>query len=47
MEIYRPQYGSCIANLACSVLNYFGVRPPNPTLPAADEMKIPFIAYST
>lgn len=38
MEIYRPRYGGCIANLACSVLKYFGAEPPNSTLPSADKV---------
>lgn len=38
MEYASPQYGRCIANLACSVLKYYGIQPPNPTLPEADEL---------
>ena len=38
MEIRYPEYGNCIANLACSVLKYYGIEPPNPTLNAADEL---------
>ena len=36
MKIHYPEYGNCIANLACSVLNYYGCEAPNPTLPQAD-----------
>lgn len=38
MRIQHPDYQHCIANLACSVLAHYGVTPPNPTLPAADEL---------
>lgn len=38
MEILYPDYGNCIANLACSVMKRFGVEPPNPTLPLADAL---------
>lgn len=37
-EITGPQYNHCIANLACSILSYYGVQPPNNTLPEADEL---------
>lgn len=38
MKIHYPEYGNCIANLACSVLNYYGCEAPNPTLPQADVL---------
>lgn len=38
MEIMYPNYGNCIANLACSVMKHFGAEPPNPTLPLADKL---------
>ncbi len=38
MELLRPEYGHSIANLACSVLKYYGIQPPNPTLPETDEL---------
>lgn len=38
MPVKYPEYGNCIANLACSVLNYYGITPPNPTLPQADQL---------
>ena len=38
MPIQYPDYRNCIANLACSILNHYGVTPPNATLPAADEL---------
>lgn len=38
MEIMYPNYDNCIVNLACSILKRFGVDPPNPTLPLADEL---------
>lgn len=38
MEILYPDYDNCIANLACSVMKRFGVEPPNPGLPLADEL---------
>lgn len=38
MKILFPDYDNCIANLACSVMARFGVEPPNPTLPLADEL---------
>jgi len=38
MEICYPQYGSCIANLACSILGYYGCDAPNPSLPQADAL---------
>jgi len=38
MNIKYPDYKNCIANLGCSVLKYFGIEPPNSTLPAADAL---------
>lgn len=38
MDILYPDYGSCIASLACSVMKRFGVTPPNGTLPLADRL---------
>uniref|UniRef100_UPI004057848A alkaline phosphatase family protein n=1 Tax=Acetatifactor sp. TaxID=1872090 RepID=UPI004057848A len=38
MRIKYPDYNNCIANLACSVLNYYGIQPPNSTLKAADAL---------
>ncbi len=38
MDIRYPEYGNSIANLACSVLKYYGIDPPNPTLPIADRL---------
>jgi len=38
MELHYPEYGNSIANLACSILRYYGVQPPNPTLLQADEL---------
>lgn len=38
MKMQYPDYNNCIANLACSVLKYYGVQPPNSTLPAADKL---------
>lgn len=38
MEIMFPEYGNCIANLACSILSYYGVKAPNPTLGQADRL---------
>lgn len=38
MEILFPDYDNCIASLACSVMKYFGIEPPNPTLPLADKL---------
>jgi len=38
MKIRYPEYDNCIANLACSILGYYGIEPPNPTLTAADEL---------
>lgn len=38
MNIKYPDYRNCIANLACSLLQYCGVTPPNPTLPQADAL---------
>lgn len=38
MEILYPDYDNCIANLACSVMKYFGIVPPNPPLPLADGL---------
>lgn len=36
MKIKYPDYNNSIANLACSILKYYGIEPPNPTLPQAD-----------
>lgn len=33
-----PNYENCIANLACSILKYYYIQPPNPTLPQADVL---------
>lgn len=38
MNIKYPDYRNCIANLACSILQYYEVTPPNPTLPQADAL---------
>lgn len=38
MNIKYPDYRNCIANLACSLLQYYGITPPNPTLPQADAL---------
>lgn len=38
MDILYPDYDNCIANLACSVMKYFGITPPNPSLPLADKL---------
>lgn len=38
MKISYPDYDNCIANLACSVMKYFGATPPNATLPLADRL---------
>ncbi len=38
MEIRYPEYGNSIANLACSILKYYGIEPPNPTLSIADKL---------
>lgn len=38
MEIRYPEYGNCIANLACSLLRYYGCSAPNPTLAKADAL---------
>lgn len=38
MEIQYPDYQNCIANLSCSILRYFGIEPPNKTLPTADAL---------
>ncbi len=38
MEISYPKYGNCIANLACSLLRYYGCAAPNPTLLQADTL---------
>lgn len=38
MELLYPDYDNCIVGLACSVMKYFGVTPPNPTLPLADAL---------
>ena len=36
MQIKFPEYGRCIANLACSVLKHYSLEAPNPTLPEVD-----------
>lgn len=38
MNIKYPDYKNSIANLACSILKYYGIEPPNPTLPQADML---------
>ncbi len=38
MGMHYPDYHNCIANLACSLLNYYGITPPNTTLPQADAL---------
>lgn len=38
MKTKYPDYNNCIANLACSILYYYGIEPPNNTLAAADEL---------
>jgi len=38
MEICLPEYGNCIANLACSILRYYALAAPNPTLKQADQL---------
>lgn len=38
MKIKYPDYKNSIANLACSILKYYGITPPNPTLPQADKL---------
>lgn len=38
MKIKYPDYSNCIANLACSLLQYYGITPPNATLSVADEL---------
>lgn len=39
MDTLYPDYKNCVANLACSVLRYFGAQSPdNGTLPMADEL---------
>ncbi|MDE7294620.1 MAG: alkaline phosphatase family protein [Oscillospiraceae bacterium] len=38
MKIMYPDYENCIANLACSILKYYGITPPNGTLAAADRL---------
>ena len=38
MPVQYPDYRNSIANLACSILNHYGITPPNATLPAADEL---------
>lgn len=38
MNVCYPDYKNCIANLACSILKYYHVQPPNPTLPQADVL---------
>ena len=44
MEIRFPEYGNCIANLACSILHYYGAAIPNPTLAQADALLVRFVA---
>ena len=36
--IKLPEYGNCIANLACSILRYYGCDAPNSTLKQADQL---------
>ncbi|MEZ3426578.1 MAG: alkaline phosphatase family protein [Lachnospiraceae bacterium] len=36
--IRYPDYHNCIASLACSLLQYYGINPPNSTLPQADAL---------
>lgn len=36
MNIKYPDYSNSIANLACSILKYYGINPPNDTLAQAD-----------
>ncbi|MEA4946454.1 MAG: alkaline phosphatase family protein [Oscillospiraceae bacterium] len=39
MKLLYPDYKNCIANLACSILRYYGAEgPDNGTLPLADEL---------
>lgn len=38
MPVQYPDYRNCIANLACSILNHYGITPPGATLPAADAL---------
>lgn len=38
MRVKYPEYGRCIANLACSLLKYYGIEPPNQTLEPADAL---------
>ena len=38
MPIQYPDYKNCLANLACSVLKYFDITPPNSTYKPADEL---------
>lgn len=38
MNVRFPEYGNCIANLACSVMRSYGVHSPNATLPQADAL---------
>lgn len=38
MNIKYPDYNNSIANLGCSILKYFGIKPPNSPLPAADAL---------
>ena len=35
--VQYPDYNNSIANLACSILKYYGIEPVNNTLKAADE----------
>lgn len=35
--IKYPDYKNSIANFACSILNHYGIEPPNSTLAAADK----------
>ena len=37
MKILYPDYNNSIANLACSILSYYGVGSANKTLPLADK----------
>ena len=38
MPFSYPSYGSCLANLGCSVLSHFGIEPPNTTYPPMDRL---------
>ena len=37
-NIMYPDYNNSIANLACSVLKYYGIEPPNDSLKIADDI---------